>query len=371
MFSNIKVAIAAGGESVLQIPALSGDGVEGLIGRLRRSLHADCVGIVEIDAGTARTQIVGVYGVPTNIAAFEAAAGSLAQLIPDGGLVTHTASGIDVRITRFELPRSGVGAMTMSFAIDRHSDFVIVATRHRGAPLFTVNDERAARRLAEWIADHVRLWSMLRHDRERGNGLRAGLDGIGAAVCILDHAGKLVEVNRAARLLLERGNGLRIVDDMLTATRLDESARLQTAIAHARSGHDDGGRNRRATVLAVSRDGQRPLAVAVLRVDPPLASAECGVVVQLVDPDADLSRPMMPICALYRFTSAEARLVKLIVMGLSLAEAATQLNIQPPTARTYLKQVFAKTGTNRQAGLVQLMLTSLIRAGPDVELVAF
>ena len=349
---------------------LVGDDLEGLLGRLRRLLNADSVGVVEIDRADGAARLIGMLGSEPNGAALAASADTLAALIPEAGMVSHTTSGIEVHIGRFALPRVNLGTLTMGFDLDARVRILVVAARCASSPAYGINDERAARRLAEWVADHIRLWSLLRLGRERGEGLRAGLDLLGVAVCILDSAGKVVDTNRAAQVLLDKGDGLRLVDNMLTAARLDDAARLQTVIAHARSPRaDDGARSPRAAVLSLTREGRRPLAVAVMRVEHGAGPGEHGVVVQVVDPECDLVRPMMPICALYHFTSAEARLVKLIVMGFSLAEASAQLNIQPPTARTYLKQVFAKTGTNRQAALVQLMLTSLIRTGPGVELV--
>jgi DNA-binding CsgD family transcriptional regulator len=42
-----------------------------------------------------------------------------------------------------------------------------------------------------------------------------------------------------------------------------------------------------------------------------------------------------------------------------LAQAARVLHLSEQTARTYSKLIFAKTGTNRQADLVRLILTSV------------
>jgi DNA-binding CsgD family transcriptional regulator len=48
----------------------------------------------------------------------------------------------------------------------------------------------------------------------------------------------------------------------------------------------------------------------------------------------------------------EARLVALLSEGTSLRSCAEALDIQYETARSYLKSVFQKTGTHRQAELV-------------------
>jgi DNA-binding CsgD family transcriptional regulator len=55
---------------------------------------------------------------------------------------------------------------------------------------------------------------------------------------------------------------------------------------------------------------------------------------------------------------AEARLARNLAAGLSIAEAACGNAISESTARTQLKNVFAKTGLSRQSDLVSLLLRS-------------
>ena len=56
--------------------------------------------------------------------------------------------------------------------------------------------------------------------------------------------------------------------------------------------------------------------------------------------------------ARFGLSPAEARLVALLIAGASLRSCAKALGITYETARTYLKSVFYKTGTHRQAELV-------------------
>jgi DNA-binding CsgD family transcriptional regulator len=55
----------------------------------------------------------------------------------------------------------------------------------------------------------------------------------------------------------------------------------------------------------------------------------------------------------------ETALALQLVQGRTLAQAARALHISEHTARTYSKHIFAKTGTNRQADLVRVILTSV------------
>ncbi len=51
-------------------------------------------------------------------------------------------------------------------------------------------------------------------------------------------------------------------------------------------------------------------------------------------------------------------MVRLLVSGGRLADAPARLGIGRETAKTHLRHVFSKTGTNRQAELVRLMLAT-------------
>ena len=228
------------------------------------------------------------------------------------------------------------------------------------------------RRISDWIGDHVQLWWQQRREQRRGDGLHAALDLLGVAVFVLDGRSHLIDANCAARALLDAGNGLRRLGGMITAVSLEDAARLQAAIAHA-SSDDITGVLQQAPVLAVRRKGLRPLSVAVMRGNAAGSNKFEGeglVVIHAVDPQGDTDRALLATCTIFGLTGAEARLARLLVGGASLAEAAERLRIQEPTARTYLKQMFLKTGTNRQAALVRLLLTCIVRTGPTVELIA-
>lgn len=56
---------------------------------------------------------------------------------------------------------------------------------------------------------------------------------------------------------------------------------------------------------------------------------------------------------LYGPTPSQSRLAGLLARGSSLKDAALRLGITEGSARQYLKIIFRKTGTNRQADLVR------------------
>lgn len=69
-------------------------------------------------------------------------------------------------------------------------------------------------------------------------------------------------------------------------------------------------------------------------------------------PQADLG----PLLNVFGLTPAEIKMCEALLQDLTIAEVADRLQITLETARHRLKQIFHKTGTNRQAQLVALLM---------------
>jgi len=73
-------------------------------------------------------------------------------------------------------------------------------------------------------------------------------------------------------------------------------------------------------------------------------------------PGADRRRQQSDLCQRYGFTIAEAALAAEILKGDGRAAAARRCRVSDATAKTYLANIFEKTGTHRQAELVRFLL---------------
>jgi len=82
------------------------------------------------------------------------------------------------------------------------------------------------------------------------------------------------------------------------------------------------------------------------------------VLLFITDPEQRLDVSPEIIARLFGLTASEARLASALSRGDSMEEAAEAMGVTVSTARTYLKQVFSKTGTGRQADLIRMILTS-------------
>lgn len=126
-----------------------------------------------------------------------------------------------------------------------------------------------------------------------------------------------------------------------------------------------------AVANAVSRPGRMGLAVLagpdgrryVLQVHPVpgmardvfLAAQAIAVLIEL-DPKTPGFQPnASAIRDAFGLTGRETDVAILLCEGFDVPAIATRLGIQPDTARTYLRQVYEKTGTSRQIELVALL----------------
>lgn len=196
--------------------------------------------------------------------------------------------------------------------------------------------------------------------RAYSEGLSRALDHVKTAVVIVDGSANVVDMNAAADALLAKADGLAVKSGEIKALRPADNVRLRRTIAGsagttAGSDFDAGG------VLQVARrTGLRSYAVLVSPISSWAAVAfalpRAGAIVMINDPEAEPTVPVEPLQRLYGLTAAEARLVAAQAAGRRIEDAAKAFKISRETARTQLRQIFAKTGTTRQTDLVSTVL---------------
>lgn len=84
-----------------------------------------------------------------------------------------------------------------------------------------------------------------------------------------------------------------------------------------------------------------------------------SVLTFMLDPESPISASEATLRRMYGFTSAEARLAKLLISGSSFEDCCLDLDIRPSTARMHLGNMYAKTGVQRQGQLIAVLLKSV------------
>ncbi len=242
----------------------------------------------------------------------------------------------------------------------------IIAAICRPESSLNLLQEMVASRLEPVLSRYVRLWWLHRTERRRANVFQRTIDRSDLGIVLLDRRARLRYANQSAERMLAEGDGLRRCGDGIAAVRELDHQRMHRAVQQAIA------RNRATTGIAIGvtstlvtlgRGVKRALIVSVMPVDRHAIDLEdAAAVLYVLDPEHDLAALLAPAFRIYGLTASESRLVARLVSGVDLADAAASMNLAVHTARSYLKQIFIKTATNRQAELVRVMCGSAARA---------
>lgn len=189
----------------------------------------------------------------------------------------------------------------------------------------------------------------------------------GGGLILVDQGRGIRRVNDLAADLLEAGDGLVAVGGRLGASLENENGRLRRLIADLADRPADGPRN--GEPIAIQRPSMKaPLQLFVIPVNDGmeqvpylLDGTRNNYAIFIADPEREIRLEPAILQQLYGLTPKEAALTQELVQGLGLEEAAVRLEVTANTAKTHLRQIFAKTGAKRQAELVRILL-----AGPAV-----
>jgi len=232
-----------------------------------------------------------------------------------------------------------------------HAGRMVQASRYgeREMSLFKLLSPHVCRALA--ISDVLDIKTL------QADMLEATLDGLATGVYLTRRDGQVVYMNAAAERQLKTGNALRIVNNRLVATdprtrgaiakAIDELASDQTSAGpgYSLAIPSDSAVGYVATLLPLERGRRQSI----------MAPFAASVAIFAQDPAQVPIMPGEAFARLYKLTVGELRVLLALAQGLGGREAADMLGISEPTVRTHLQRMFSKTGTSRQAELLQLL----------------
>ena len=191
---------------------------------------------------------------------------------------------------------------------------------------------------------------------------KAALDMLSTGVIVVDRDIRVQLMNNSARKIIETRDGLLVnaTDNICRTENVRHTAALSEIVRRTLENEDS---SEEPGVMSVPRSGERrPFTIAVTPagtgtdgIQPPAENYAC---LYICDHDTAQPLSVTAISALFDLTPAESRIAQAIAGGEDLNSIALSQGITVSTARTYLKRVFSKTETGRQAELVRLLLTS-------------
>lgn len=217
----------------------------------------------------------------------------------------------------------------------------------------------------------LKLASALKGDLgpdSRGNdrAFIKALDTVPNGIVVVGADMRIYHMNRSARDILLRNRGLEYRNETLGVQDklLDQKLRdlVRSAALKAKQGLDQA----TGAMFVQAPLSREHVEVIIVPVPSGQADDPPRVIVYLFDANSPRQVSHDVLTGLYGLTQTEAKLVQLMSNGMTLDEAADELEISVNTARTHLKHVFHKTGINRQTELIHR-----IESGPATLLVRF
>jgi DNA-binding CsgD family transcriptional regulator len=241
------------------------------------------------------------------------------------------------------------GPQLTLFAVSRHKDDGAVDDR-----MF-----RRMRMIAPHLGRAIRIGQTIGLERRAAANLADALDGLSSAMFLVDAVGHVVHANAAGHSLLSKDDVLSVAGGRLRARDAESSSLLKDAFSAAGAGdavaHTGG-----SSLPLVARDGDDyvarvlPLSARARRQAGKESGAVAAVFVCRAAPPEPA--PSELIARRYRLTPMELRVLTAIVDIRGVANVADALGISSETVKTHLAHVYEKTGVNRQADLVKLVL---------------
>ncbi len=194
------------------------------------------------------------------------------------------------------------------------------------------------------------------------------LNRLPLGVIVADAFSRPIRMNRSAQAILDMDDGLSLGREGLHGMCDGQPVRLRDVIW--RTGRVmKNKKNEASGAIALERpSGYRPLSVVVtpLRTESRYFDKDRpAALIFISDPESHPRIDEARLSQLYGLTRAEARLAALLSRDHSLADAADELPVSQHTVRTHVKRIFSKTTTERQSGLIRLLLSGPAQISPD------
>jgi DNA-binding CsgD family transcriptional regulator len=201
------------------------------------------------------------------------------------------------------------------------------------------------------LARAVQLASQFRLERMKGRV--EALQAVGAAACVLSSKGVLTVAN--ARFEMELGLLFHDLGSRLALSDKTADKMLSETLEQIRNGGPG-----RSIVVRCNSSPPRVLHVLPVRGTANDLFVNSSALLVMTNPASPMHFSAELIQQLFDMTPAEARLAALVGQGnATLQEIADASGLSINTVKSQIRAVFQKTGTDRQADLVHLLMSSM------------
>ena len=345
---------------------------------LAEQFHCPSASIISFDAAVPQANVLSAVGTfedsavkdayQTEWAAFDPAPRAFSALPFGGVAATGTMFSRDFLKTCLffnEFYRQiGLEECLGGNLSSRNGHFALIGLqRDNGRRPFTAGEVQTLNGIAPHLGRALQLRRTFAQQGAKLASLGETIDRLAVGVIVLDHEGSAIHVNRAAREIAARNDGLWLDRSGVPhAAQRDADRALVKLCADVRLG-DAGG-----IVRIPRRDEARPYAVMAAPL--PARTALTGtqtdatpVLILIHDPSAQVLGIPETIAAIFALPIATARLVAALAEGADVKSYAEQQGITTDAVKFHLKTAFAKTGLRSQTRLLQAVARALADLG--------
>ena len=223
---------------------------------------------------------------------------------------------------------------------------------------FTASEEELLSRLYEHLRRALKLHAKIQLNETEKVAYQSATEYLALGTVILDQQANIISANDAAQLIAKNNKMMSFKNATIQLSEKNKQQALKTLIQTLL--HTAAPGQTEALSLATFAE---PAPGLLLRRFPDQRQAnmpaQAALIVYITDPNHHQLAPQQLVSQLFGLTPTEAKLATLLADGLSLTEAATEMNVSEGSARSYCKRIYAKTGLKRQAEVVRLVLKSV------------
>ena len=263
----------------------------------------------------------------------------------------------------FMAPRDLYYSFNSVLRREGREQIMLTVNRSRRLDDFARDEIALTERLLPHLQRAVRMHRCLAGAQLERGALLRGLEGLGVGVVLATAEGALLFANGVAELVLRRGDGLGARRGRLhAATPTLTHALLRCVHDAAETGAGRGQNGGGALSLPRRVGGNLHLLICPLPIGAGtvLGPTTATAIIFINGSGQQPAARHDELQVFYGLSTAEAKLVGALLAGMSLGEYAERRGIAMATAKTQLRNVFAKTGQNRQADLVRHILSNPI-----------
>ncbi len=255
-------------------------------------------------------------------------------------------------------------SLTVVLINEQHDSFFTIGVlRGRESSAFTSYDVKKFQLIVPHLRRAAEVYARLTSAEQKSDLLKKAFDDTGLATFFADKMGTVIYANKAGKDLIAARQGVALENNILCHRDDTTNAQMLKCIRNA-SSRPATGNTAKVQHISLPRESRMlPLQATVcsLAAEPSnihsWISDQIHAAVFITDPLKSYESNVEHLQRLFGLTVSEAKVLSAIASGSSTKDIAEETSRSVETVRRHLKNVMAKTGTNRQAELVRLVLS--------------